>query len=176
MYPIGNKASATAAVSNMDRTIEKCRKAIKLHSIRKTTKKLQKPTTLNTCHSTTRMSSIRHRTSLMLLGRQNFNSKATFGFCRYIFHILAGITHRFRKWWCNRKIWTARLILKWTGYKSRGRTSKSIGIRLPAKHRIIRSCQRQSDDKKGQYKEAIPFLKLAIENEKTKTPHPFQLL
>ena len=35
MYPISNKANASAATSNMDRAIEKCRKSIKLHSIKK---------------------------------------------------------------------------------------------------------------------------------------------
>lgn len=34
MYPISRHANANAAISNMDRTIEKCRKAIKLHSIK----------------------------------------------------------------------------------------------------------------------------------------------
>ena len=35
MYAISKHESANAAKSNMDRTIEKCRKAIKLHSIKK---------------------------------------------------------------------------------------------------------------------------------------------
>jgi len=34
MYPISRHSNATAATSNMDLTIEKCRKAIKLHSIK----------------------------------------------------------------------------------------------------------------------------------------------
>ena len=34
MYPISHHKNASAATSNMDRTIEKCRKAIKLHSIK----------------------------------------------------------------------------------------------------------------------------------------------
>jgi len=34
MYPISRHSNATAATSDMDRTIEKCRKAIKLHSIK----------------------------------------------------------------------------------------------------------------------------------------------
>ena len=34
MYPISKHSNATSAISNMDRTIEKCRKAIKLHSIK----------------------------------------------------------------------------------------------------------------------------------------------
>lgn len=34
MYPISNHSNASSAMSNMDRTIEKCRKSIKLHSIK----------------------------------------------------------------------------------------------------------------------------------------------
>ena len=34
MYPISHHSNASGATSNMDRTIEKCRKAIKLHSIK----------------------------------------------------------------------------------------------------------------------------------------------
>ena len=34
MYPISHHSNANAATSDMDRTIEKCRKAIKLHSIK----------------------------------------------------------------------------------------------------------------------------------------------
>lgn len=39
MYPISTHANATGAKSDMDRTIEKCRKAIKLHSIKAKPKK-----------------------------------------------------------------------------------------------------------------------------------------
>ena len=39
LYPISNHQSATSATSQMDRAIEKCRKAIKLHSIQKKPKR-----------------------------------------------------------------------------------------------------------------------------------------
>ena len=39
MYPISRHSNATAATTDMDRTIEKCRKAIKLHSIKVKPKK-----------------------------------------------------------------------------------------------------------------------------------------
>jgi tetratricopeptide (TPR) repeat protein len=39
MYPISRHSNASAATSDMDRTIEKCRKAIKLHSIKAKPKK-----------------------------------------------------------------------------------------------------------------------------------------
>lgn len=39
LYPISNPATASAATAQMDRSIEKCRKAIKLHSIQKKPKR-----------------------------------------------------------------------------------------------------------------------------------------
>ena len=40
LYPVSNHEAAQAASSQMDRTIEKCRKCIKLHSIKSRPKKI----------------------------------------------------------------------------------------------------------------------------------------
>ena len=40
LYPVSDHEAAQAAVSQMDRTIEKCRKCIKMHSIKSKPKKI----------------------------------------------------------------------------------------------------------------------------------------
>ena len=171
MYPIGNKASATAAVSNMDRTIEKCRKAIKLHSIRKKPqknyKKANDPKYLSFYNQNEFNPALRQ--AWMLLGQAEFHKGdflGSVGTFSYIGRYYASVPQMV----VQSQIWTARAYteMDWL-YEAEDVLQKINQDQITGKNTgLYAAVSANLMIKKGQYKEAIPFLKLAIENEKNK--------
>ena len=171
MYPIGNKASATAAVSNMDRTIEKCRKAIKLHSIRKKPqknyKKANDPKYMSFYNQNEFNPALRE--AWMLLGKAEFHKGdflGSVGTFSYIGRYYASVPQMV----VQSQIWTARAYTEmgWL-YEAEDLLQKINQDLIAGKNTgLYAAVSANLMIKKNQYKEAIPFLKLVIENEKNK--------
>jgi len=171
MYPVSNKASATAAVSNMDRTIEKCRKAIKLHSIRKKPqkdyKKANDPKYLSFYNQNEYNPALRE--AWMMLGKAEFHKGdflGSVGTFSYIGRYYASVPEMV----VQSQIWTARAYTEmgWI-YEAEDLLQKVNQDQITGKNTgLYAAVNANLMIKKGQYKEAIPFLKLAIEHEKNK--------
>lgn len=171
MYPISNHKNASAATSDMDRTIEKCRKAIKLHSIKikpkKNYKKANQPD-YKLFYSQEEFNPALKEVWLQL-GQAEFH-KGDFlgavGTFMYISRHYAADKNMIAK--CQ--LWTASAYaeLGWI-YEAEQVLSKLEQANL--KHSSLGLFSSVNADlllKKHQYKEAIPFLELAISKEKDK--------
>ncbi|MEI7504468.1 MAG: tetratricopeptide repeat protein, partial [Paludibacter sp.] len=168
MYPISRHSNATAATTDMDRTIEKCRKSIKLHSIKikpeKDYKKANSPE------------------YQLFYNQQEFNpalSEAWLLLAKAEFHKgdflgSVGTFSYISKHYPNDKdiiaqcqLWTARAYAEmgWiyeaeqvlSKLKQDDLKSKNIGFFSATNADLLL--------KKHQYKEAIPFLELALSKE-----------
>jgi len=168
MYPISKHSNATSAISNMDRTIEKCRKAIKLHSIKvkpdKNYKKYNDPK--YKLYYSQQEFNPALKDAWLLLAQAEFHkadfigSAATFG---YVSRLYSSDKDMVAK--CQ--LWIARAYgeADWM-YEAEDVLSKldqndvknqNIGLYASVNADLLL--------KKHQYKEAIPFLKLALSKE-----------
>jgi len=171
MYPISRHANAKAGISNMDRTIEKCRKAIKLHSIKvkpkKNFKKGNSPEYLIYYNQQEFNPALKE--AWLLLAQAEFHkgdflgSAATFS---YIARHFPGDKNMIIK--CQ--LWIARAYseMAWI-YEAEQMLSKleqddlkreNIGLFAAVNADLLL--------KKRQYKEAIPFLELTLSKENDK--------
>lgn len=172
MYPISHHKNATAASSNMDRTIEKSRKAIKLHSIKvkpeKNYKKANDPDYKLFYNQEEFNPALKD--AWLTLGMAEFH-KADFlgsvGTFSYVARHYSGDKNMVAK--CQ--LWMVRAYAEmgWI-YEAEQMLSKveqdnlkqsSIGLFASVNADLLL--------KKKQYKEAIPFLELALAKEKDTT-------
>ena len=171
MYPISNKANASAATSNMDRAIEKCRKSIKLHSIKK------KPAKNYKQYNDPKYQAFYNQTEFnpalkeawMMLGKAEFHkgdflgSVGTFSYISRHFATVPEIV-------AESQIWTARAYteMDWM-YEAEEMLGKVNQDQLNKKNTgLFAAVNANLLLRKKQYRDAVPFLKLAIETEKNK--------
>lgn len=169
MYPISKHSNATSAISNMDRTIEKCRKAIKLHSIKvkpdKNYKKSSDPK--YKLYYNQQEFNPALKDAWLLLAQAEFHkadfigSAATFA---YVSRLYSSDNDMVSK--CQ--LWIARAYgeANWM-YEAEEVLSKLDQNKLNSQNiGLYASVNADLLLKKHQYKEAIPFLKLALSKEK----------
>lgn len=168
MYPISRHANANAAVSNMDRTIEKCRKAIKLRSIKvkpeKNYKKANDPEYKRFYEQKEFNPALKD--AWLLLGKAEFH-KAEFlssvGTFSYILRHYA--TDKDMEIACQ--LWIARAYgeMDWI-YEAEQVLSKiQQGNVSSINTGLFASVNADFLLKKHQYKDAIPYLELAYTKE-----------
>ncbi|MFM2292179.1 MAG: hypothetical protein RIS29_1992 [Bacteroidota bacterium] len=171
MYPISHHANATAATSDMDRTIEKCRKAIKLHSIKVKPEKDYK-----------KMSDPKYKAFLaqeefnpamkeawLLLAKAEFHkadflgSVGTFSYIKRHYSYNSDLV-------TTCQLWIARAYaeMDWM-YEAEQVISKLDQNNLKgANTGLFAAVSADMMIKKKLYKEAIPFLELALKDESDK--------
>lgn len=168
MYPISRHSNATSAISNMDRTIEKCRKAIKLHSIKvKPVKNYRKSNDPKyKLYYSQQEFNPALKEAWLLLAQAEFHkadfigSAATFA---YVSRLYSADNDMVSK--CQ--LWIARAYGEagWM-YEAEEVLSKLDQNKLKSQNiGLYASVNADLLLKKRQYKEAIPFLKLALSNE-----------
>ncbi len=169
MYPISHHKNASAATSNMDRTIEKCRKAIKLHSIKikpeKNLKKANDPDYKLFYNQEEFNPALKD--VWLQLGKAEFHKGdflGSVGTFSYVARHYSGDKDMVAK--CQ--LWMVRAYaeMDWI-YEAEQMLSKVEQDNL--KHSSIGLFASVNADlllKKKQYKEAIPFLELALSKEK----------
>ena len=168
MYPISRHSNAKSAISNMDRTIEKCRKAIKLHSIKvKPVKNYRKSNDPKyKLYYSQQEFNPALKEAWLLLAQAEFHkadfigSAATFA---YVSRLYSSDNDMVSK--CQ--LWMARAYGEagWM-YEAEEVLSKLDQNKLKSQNiGLYASVNADLLLKKRQYKEAIPFLKLALSNE-----------
>lgn len=171
LYPISNNANAASATAQMDRAVEKAKKAIKLHSIRKKPKKDQK-----------RMKNPKY---LAFLKQEEYNNQideAWMLFGKAQFHkanflpAVGTFTYIVRHFSWNKeavaeaRIWMARSYSEMGWYYDADQTLTQAN-REQVPHKFSGLFAAAKSDlylKQKQYKAAIPFLTIAVENERSK--------
>ncbi|HLP04219.1 MAG TPA: tetratricopeptide repeat protein [Paludibacter sp.] len=171
MYPISRHANAASATSNMDRTIEKCRKAIKLHSIKvkpqKNLKKANRPE-YKLFYSQEEFNPALKK-AWLLLGQAEFHKGDFLG-------SVGTFTYVGRHYSTDKdmvakcQLWIARAYgeMGWI-YEAEQVLSKVEQDNI--RHDGIGLFASVNADlllKKKQYKEAVPFLELALAKERDK--------
>ncbi|MDR2853760.1 MAG: tetratricopeptide repeat protein [Prevotellaceae bacterium] len=171
MYPISNKGTAQAATSQMDKTIEKSRKAIKTHSIK--VKPKRKIAKMNDPKYSAFYNQQEFNSALkeawLLLGQAEFN-KADFLGSVGTFSYISKHYPENKDVSVQCQIWTARAFLEmgWT-YEAEELLAKvnqddlkrsRVGLFVAANAQLLLA--------QKQYDKAIPFLEKALEKEKNK--------
>jgi len=169
MYPISRHSNATAATTNMDLTIEKCRKAIKLHSIKvkpaKNYKKLSSPDYKLFYNQEEFNPALKE--AWLLLGKAEFhkgNFLASVGTFSYIVRHYG--SDKDMEATCQ--LWIARAYgeMGWI-YEAEQVLTKIVQDNLKRSNiGLFASVNADLLLKKHLYKEAIPFLELALSKEK----------
>ena len=171
MFPVSNHSNTSSAKGNMDRTIEKSRKAIKLHSIRKKPerdyKRYNDP--LYQAFYNQNEFNPELKKVWMQLGKAEFHkgdflgSVGTFGYITRFFATDPDIV------WAA-QLWTARAYaeMDWI-YEAEDMLQKVKPDKLKGENTgLYASTRADLLIKNGQFAEAVPFLKTAIEQEKDK--------
>lgn|GEM_PF-210038 len=171
MYPVSVHKNTQAATSNMDRTIEKCRKAIKLHSIKKKPdknyKKASDPDYMKFYNQEEFNPAL--RSVWLLLAQSEFHKGeflSSIGTFTYITHHYAYDKDMVAQ--CT--LWMARAYgeLGWM-YEAEQMLSKVNQDDLERKNSgLFASVNADVLLKKRSYAEAIPYLKVAYANEPDK--------
>ena len=176
LYPVSNHEAAQAAVSQMDRTIEKCRKCIKLHSI-KARPKVNYDKKRNNPKYAAWLEQEEFNNQMdnawMMLAKAEFHkgeflgSISTFNYIIRHYAKDADIVAQ-----CQ--LWTARAYAEmgWL-YEAEDVLNKVQVDNLSRKHApLYAAVSADIKLKTKQYKEAIPFVKLALPEEKRKMYRP----
>ncbi len=169
LYPVSNHEAAQASASQMDRTIEKCRKCIKLHSIKKKPKPNPKKRSDPAYKAWLQQNEFNKnmKEAWMLLAKAEFHKGdflGSIGTFRYIMRDFAydkDIVAR-----CQ--LWVARAYaeMDWL-YEAEDIFLKVKQDDLARKNAWLYAATAADIRlKTKQYKEAIPFLKLAVKDEK----------
>jgi len=168
MYPISHHSNATSATSNMDLTIEKCRKAIKLHSIKVKPAKDYKKANLPEYKRYYNQEEFNPALSdaWLLLGKAEFHKGDFLGSVGTFTYIMRHYsTDKNMEAVCQ--LWIARAYgeMGWT-YEAEQVVSKIVQDKLNRSNiGLYASVNADLLLKKHQYKEAIPFLELALSKE-----------
>jgi tetratricopeptide (TPR) repeat protein len=171
MYPISRHSNATAATSDMDRTIEKCRKAIKLHSIKVKPEKNYKKMYDSDYQLFYNQKEFNPALSeaWILLAQAEFHkgdflgSVGTFSYISKLYPTDKDIV-------ATCKLWTVRAYAEmgWI-YEAEQVLGKLSQDDLKRKNiGLLASVNADLLIKKRLYKDAIPFLVLALEKENNK--------
>jgi len=168
MYPISRHSNATAATTNMNLTIEKCRKAIKLHSIKvkpaKNYKKANEPDYKLFYNQEEFNPALKE--AWLLLGKAEFH-KADFLGSVGTFSYIARHYGTDKDMQATCQLWIARAYgeMGWM-YESEQVMSKILQDNLKRSNTgLFASVNADLLLKKHQYRDAIPFLELAISKE-----------
>ncbi len=171
MYPISKPANAKTAASSMDKTIEKCRKAIKLHSIKQkpelNTKKANKPEYKLFYNQKEFNPALKD--AWLLLAKAEFH-KGDFLGSVGTFAYIARFYSTDKDMVTKCKLWTARAYLEmgWI-YEAEQVLSKLTPNDISTYNTdIYTSVNAELMIKKDLYKEAIPFLEITLSKEKDK--------
>lgn len=171
LYPIGNKKTVGIGASNFDRAIEKSQKAIKLHSIKK--KPARKPNKRNDPKYKRRMAQKEYNPFLhnawMLMGKAQFQ-KGEFLEAASTFSYISRLYATDPKIVADARIWTARCYteMDWF-YDAEDALEKINNDSLPKELEPAHaSAYGNYLLRQKRFKEAIPFLRTTIKNEKRK--------
>ncbi len=171
MYPISHHANASSATTNMDRTIEKCRKAIKLHSIKIKPEKNYKKANLPEYKLFYDQEEFNPalKEAWLLLGKAEFH-KADFLGSVGTFSYVARHFSTDKNMVASCQLWIVRAYgeMGWI-YEAEQVLSKIKQDDLNRSNvGLFASVNADLLLKKHQYKDAIPFLQLALSKEKDK--------
>ena len=168
MYPISRHSNASAGTANMDLTIEKCRKAIKLHSIKVKPKKDYKKA--NTTEYKLFYNQEEFNPALkdawLLLGKAEFHKGNFLGSVGTFSYIIRHYTSD-KDIEATCQLWIARAYgeMGWT-YEAEQVMSKIVQDNLRRSNiGLFASVNADLLLKKHLYKDAIPFLQLALSKE-----------
>ena len=171
MYPISNHDNGKAVTSNMDIVVEKCRKSIKLHSIQKKPKKNPKKSKDPEYQQWLKQKEFNPivKKAWLLLGQAEFNkadfigSVGTFTYITHHFALEPMVVTEARIWMARAYaemnwLYEAEEVL---GKINENDVSDDLnGLFAATKADLLL--------KQGRTKEAIPFLKIALDKEKDK--------
>ena len=170
LYPVSNHEAAEASKSQMDRTIEKCRKCIKLHSIKARPKvnydKLRRDPDYKAWVNQEEFNN-QMGNAWLLLAQAEFHKGDFLGSISTFNYIARHYAHD-ADIVAQCQLWSARAYAEmgWL-YEAEDLLSKVQIDKLSRKHAPLYSAI--SADvmlKKQNYREAIPFLKIALPHEK----------
>ncbi len=175
LYPVSDHKAAEAATSQMDKTIEKCRKCIKLHSIKAKPKPDPKKRSdpkyklwLEQEEFNNQMGNVWIRLGEAEFSKGDFlGAVGTFSYITRHYQTDPDMIAR-----CQ--IWMARAYAEmgWQ-YEAEDMLNKVNVDALSRKHATLYSAAKADILLKGkQYHEAIPFIKLALPDEKRKVFRP----
>lgn len=176
LYPISDHQAAAAATSQMDRTIEKCRKCIKLHSIKARPKvnhdkKRKDPKYAAWLEQEEFNKEIGN--AWMLLAKAEFHKGDFLGSVSTFNYITRHYAHD-ADMIAQCQLWIARAYgeMGWL-YEAEDALKKVQVDNLSRKHATLyASVSADIMLKTKQYKEAIPFIKLALPEENKKMYRP----
>jgi len=168
MYPISRHSNASAGTANMDLTIEKCRKAIKLHSIKvKPNKDYKKANSIEyKLFYNQEEFNPALKEAWLLLGKAEFHKGNFLGSVATFSYIIRHYsTDKDMEATCQ--LWIARAYgeMGWT-YEAEQMMSKIVQDNLKRSNiGLFASVNADLLLKKHLYKDAIPFLQLALSKE-----------
>lgn len=169
MFPYSNHKNLSSAKSNMDRSIEKCRKAIKLHSIKKKPQKNYKKwkdPKYRAWYEQNEFNPALKQTWIMLAQSEFYQgdflgSVGTFSYIIKHFATVPDVV-------AEAEIWTARAYIEMDWMYEAEDLLKKLSLDKLNRNNTTRFSATMADFliKKKQYNEAIPYLKIAIDGEK----------
>lgn len=175
LYPVSNHQAAEAATAQMDKTIEKCRKCIKLHSIK--AKPKRNPKKANDPKYKLWLQSEEFNANMDLawlrLGQAEFH-KGDFLGAVSTFNYIINHYQNDPDMIAQCQLWIARAYAEmgWQ-YEAEDMLNRVQIDALSRKHAKLYSAVKADVLLKGEhYREAIPFVKLAIPHEKRKIYRP----
>ncbi len=169
LYPISNHKTADAAKGSMDRTIEKCRKCIKLHSIKKKPKPDPKKSKDPAYKAWLQQEEFNKNmpAAWVLLGKAEFHKGDFLGSIGTFNYVIRHFGYN-KDVVAQCQLWVVRAYaeLGWL-YEAEDVFQKVNQDDLSRKHAWeYAATAADLRLKTAQYKEAIPFLKLAVGEEK----------
>ena len=175
LYPVSNHKAAEAATSQMDKTIEKCRKCIKLHSIKAkpkaNPKKANDPKYKQWLKSEEFNQEMRH--AWLRLGEAEFHKGDFLGAVSTFDYVYKHYSND-GDIQAQCQLWIARAYAEmgWQ-YEAEDVLNRVQSDALSRKHAWLYSAVKADVLLKGQqYHAAIPFVQLAIPHEKRKLYRP----
>lgn len=176
LYPISNHEAAQSATSQMERTIEKCRKCIKLHSI-KTRPKVNYEKKRNNPKYAAWLEQEEFNNQIgnawMLLGQAEFHKGDFLGSVSTFNYITRHYAHD-PDMVAQCQLWIARAYaeMDWL-YEAEDMLQKVQVDNLNRKHsHLYASVSADVMMKTKRYSEAIPFIKIALSEESRKGNRP----
>lgn len=175
LYPVSNHRAAEASAGQMDRTIEKCRKSIKLHSIKTKPKPNPKRRSDPKYKAWLQQEEFNRQIARawIRLGEAEFHKGDFLGSVGTFTYILNHYSYD-PDMVAQCQLWIARAYgeLGWM-YEADDMLHKVNMDNLKRKHaKLYSSVSADVLMKAGQYHEAIPFIKLAMPEEKRKVNRP----
>ena len=175
LYPVSNHKAAEASASQMDKTIEKCRKCIKLHSIK--AKPKRDPKKANDPKYKLWLQSEEFNANMdlawMRLGEAEFHKGDFLGAVSTFNYIIKHYQND-PDMVAQCQLWVARSYaeMEWQ-YEAEDMLKRVQIDALSRKHANLYSAVKADVLMKGeQYHEAIPFVKIALPHEKRKIYRP----